>query len=612
MKYVLHIIIKRLSFVLKNFFFVSRGGKMFKILKKINKKEISLMLVVVLLVVFQVWLDLKSPEYMAEITKLVQTPGSKIIDILLNGFFMILCALGSLAGAIAVGYLVSYVSSTFAFRLRKLLFSKVGDFSMEEIKAFSTNSLITRTTNDLTQVQIFLAVGLQILIKSPLLAIWAIFKVLNKSWEWMLLTAGSVFFILIYIIILVLFVMPKFKKVQEAIDDVNGIARENLLGIRVVRAFNAEDYQENKFTNINNNLTSIQTFIQKMMSTMQPVMHLVMQMLTVGIYLIGAYLISSAGSADKLNIFSNMVVFSTYAMMILMAFVSLASVFIFYPRASVSALRINEVLETESKIKDGYVNRDTSKVKGTVEFKDVSFKYPDADEYMLQNISFKVNEGETFAIIGSTGSGKSTLINLLPRLYDATKGTVLVNDIDVKKYKQSFLNNKISYIPQKAGMFSGTVKENVNYGTSNVKKTQDRLKKAIEIAQAKDFVENLDGQYDSYIARGGTNVSGGQKQRLSIARAIMKKPEIYIFDDTFSALDYKTDLKLRQELKKHTKEASCIIVSQRIGTILNANQILVLDKGKSVGLGTHQELLKTCRVYKEIALTQLSEKELKE
>ncbi|MDD4187823.1 MAG: ABC transporter ATP-binding protein [Bacilli bacterium] len=585
---------------------------MFKILKKINKKEISLMLVVVLLVVFQVWLDLKSPEYMAEITKLVQTPGSKIIDILLNGFFMILCALGSLAGAIAVGYLVSYVSSTFAFRLRKLLFSKVGDFSMEEIKAFSTNSLITRTTNDLTQVQIFLAVGLQILIKSPLLAIWAIFKVLNKSWEWMLLTAGSVFFILIYIIILVLFVMPKFKKVQEAIDDVNGIARENLLGIRVVRAFNAEDYQENKFTNINNNLTSIQTFIQKMMSTMQPVMHLVMQMLTVGIYLIGAYLISSAGSADKLNIFSNMVVFSTYAMMILMAFVSLASVFIFYPRASVSALRINEVLETESKIKDGYVNRDTSKVKGTVEFKDVSFKYPDADEYMLQNISFKVNEGETFAIIGSTGSGKSTLINLLPRLYDATKGTVLVNDIDVKKYKQSFLNNKISYIPQKAGMFSGTVKENVNYGTSNVKKTQDRLKKAIEIAQAKDFVENLDGQYDSYIARGGTNVSGGQKQRLSIARAIMKKPEIYIFDDTFSALDYKTDLKLRQELKKHTKEASCIIVSQRIGTILNANQILVLDKGKSVGLGTHQELLKTCRVYKEIALTQLSEKELKE
>ncbi|MDD2207824.1 MAG: ABC transporter ATP-binding protein [Bacilli bacterium] len=584
---------------------------MFKILKKINKKEIILILMVIVLVVFQVWLDLKSPEYMAEITRLVQTPDSKIINILINGGLMILCALGSLLGAVLVGYLVSYVSSSFSFRLRKMLFSKVGDFNMEEIKSFSTNSLITRTTNDITQVQMFLAMGIQILIKSPLLAIWAIFKVLNKSWEWTLLTASSVLIILIYIIILVIFVIPKFKKVQEAIDDINGIARENLLGIRVVRAFNAEDYQKNKFTDVNNNLTSIQTFIQKMMSTMHPVMHLVMQMLTVGIYLIGAYLINAAGITDKLTIFSNMVVFSTYAMMILISFVSLASVFIFYPRASVSALRINEVIETESKIKDGYINRDTSDIKGTIEFKDVSFKYPDAGEYMLQNISFKVGSGETFAIIGSTGSGKSTLINLLPRLYDATDGEVLVNDINVKKYKQSFLNNKISYVPQKAGMFSGTVKENVGYGISNVKITQDRLKKAIEIAQAKEFVEKLDGKYDSHIARGGTNVSGGQKQRLSIARAIFRKPEIYIFDDTFSALDYKTDLKLREELKRHTKDASCIIVSQRIGTILSADQILVLDKGKSVGLGTHEELLKTCKVYKEIALTQLSEKELK-
>ena len=584
---------------------------MFKILKKINKKEIILIIMVIVLVVFQVWLDLKAPEYMAEITRLVQTPDSKIINILINGGLMILCALGSLLGAVLVGYLVSYVSSSFSFRLRKMLFSKVGDFNMEEIKSFSTSSLITRTTNDITQVQMFLAMGIQILIKSPLLAVWAIFKVLNKSWEWTLLTASSVLIILIYIIILVIFVIPKFKKVQEAIDDINGIARENLLGIRVVRAFNAEEYQKNKFTDINNNLTSIQTFIQKMMSTMHPVMHLVMQMLTVGIYLIGAYLINAAGITDKLTIFSNMVVFSTYAMMILISFVSLASVFIFYPRASVSALRINEVIDTESKIKDGYINRDTSDIKGTIEFKDVSFKYPDAGEYMLQNISFKVSSGETFAIIGSTGSGKSTLINLLPRLYDATDGEVLVNDINVKKYKQSFLNNKISYVPQKAGMFSGTVKENVSYGISNVKITKDRLKKAIEIAQAKEFVEKLDGKYDSHIARGGTNVSGGQKQRLSIARAIFRKPEIYIFDDTFSALDYKTDLKLREELKRHTKDASCIIVSQRIGTILSADQILVLDKGKSVGLGTHEELLKTCKVYKEIALTQLSEKELK-
>lgn len=583
---------------------------MLKILKKLDKKETLLILVVVILTVFQVWLDLKAPEYMSEITRLVQTEGSKIIEILKQGGYMMLCALGSLAGAIGVGYIASFISSSFSFRLRKKLFNKVEDFSMEEIKQFSTNSLITRTTNDITQVQMFLSMGMQIIIKSPLLATWAILKIVDKSMSWTALTASSVLFLLIYIVIMVIFVLPKFKVVQKNIDSLNGIARENLIGIRVVRAFNAEDYQENKFNEVNNNLTNTQTFIQKMMSTLHPVMHLVMYIMSLGIYVIGAYLIDGANMVDKLPIFSDMVVFSTYSMMILMSFVMLAMIFIIYPRSSVSALRINEVLDTDSKIIDGDIDRNLNGVKGKIEFKNVSFKYPDADEYMLKDISFTLNKGETLGVIGSTGSGKSTLINLLPRFYDATDGTVLINDIDVKNYKQDYLNDKIGYVPQKAGMFSGTVTENVKYGEVAKTKSTDKLKRAIEIAQAKDFVEKLDDKYDSHIARGGTNVSGGQKQRLSIARAIIKEPEIYIFDDTFSALDYKTDLKLRQELKKQTDKATSVIVSQRIGTILHADQILVLDKGIVVGIGTHKELLKTCKVYKEIALSQLNEKEM--
>ncbi len=583
---------------------------MLKIFKNLNKKETLLIIIVILLTAFQVFLDLKAPEYMSEITKLVQTEGSKIKDILVQGGFMMLCALGSLAGAILVGYLASYISSSFSYRLRKRLFTKVEDFSMEEIKNFSTNSLITRTTNDVSQVQMFLSAGMQIILKSPILAIWAILKVVDKSPEWTTLTASSVIFIVIYIIILISLVLPKFKKVQNMIDSLNGIARENLIGIRVVRAFNAEDYQENKFSDINNKLTKIQTFIQRTMSTLHPLMHLTMYLMSVGIYIIGAQLIESANLTSKLTIFSDMVVFSTYAMMILMSFVMLAMIFIIYPRASVSANRISEVLNTFNKIKDGNIDKDITQIKGKVEFKNVSFKYPDADEYMLQDISFKINQGETFAIIGSTGSGKSTLINLLPRFYDVTKGEILINEIDVRNYKQEFLNQKIGYVPQKAGMFSGTVSENVGYGNNGKNKTTDKLKRAIEIAQAKDFVEKLEDKYDSHIARGGTNVSGGQKQRLSIARAIATDPEIYIFDDTFSALDYKTDLKLRQELKKHTNESTSIIVSQRIGTILHADQILVLEKGKVAGLGTHNELLKTCNVYQEIALSQLNEKEV--
>ncbi|MDD2505113.1 MAG: ABC transporter ATP-binding protein, partial [Bacilli bacterium] len=566
---------------------------MLKILKQLNKKENMLIILVLMLTVFQVFLDLKAPEYMAEITRLVQTKGSKIIDILTQGGFMLLCALGSLAGAIIVGYLASFISSSFSFRLRKTLFTKVEDFSMEEIKAFSTNSLITRTTNDITQVQMFISVGMQILLKSPILAIWAIFKILDKSKEWTTLTAGSVFFLIIYIIIIISFVLPKFKKVQKNIDKLNGVARENLLGIKVVRAFNAEEYQEKKFSLVNDELTKTQTFIQRMMSTLHPMMHLIMYIMTLGIYFIGAYLIDAANFTSKLGIFSDMVVFSTYAMMILMSFVMLAMIFIIYPRASVSATRINEVLDVSSKIIDGDIDRDLSDIRGMVEFKNVSFKYPDADEYILKDISFKIKPNETFAIIGSTGSGKSTLINLLPRFYDVTSGSILVNNIDVKNYKQEFLNDKIGYVPQKAGMFSGTVIENVAYGSKSKGKGTNKLKRAIEIAQAKDFVENLEKKYQAHIARGGTNVSGGQKQRLSIARAIIKEPEIYIFDDTFSALDYKTDLKLRQELRKATNSATSIIVSQRIGTILHADQILVLDEGKIAGLGTHKELLKT-------------------
>ena len=481
---------------------------------------------------------------------------------------------------------------------------------MEEIKTFSTNSLITRTTNDISQIQMFMSIGMQMLIKSPILAVWAIFKILDKSWEWTALTAGAVGFLIIYIIIMVIFVLPKFKKVQQEIDNINGVTRENLTGIRVIRAFNAENYQEDKFNTTNNNLTKIQTFTQKMMSSIGPVMNLVMYTLTLGIYFIGAYLINEASMMDKLNVFSDMVVFSTYAMMILMSFVMLAMIFILYPRASVSAKRVSEILSTNTKIIDGDIDRNLNNIKGKVKFENVSFKYPDAEENMLEDLSFEINQGETFAVIGSTGSGKSTLINLLPRFYDATKGNILINDIDIKNYKQEFLHGKIGYVPQKAGMFSGTIKENVAYGNSNSKESDKDIEEAIKVAQAKDFVEKLKDKYESHIARGGTNVSGGQKQRLSIARAIVRKPEIYIFDDTFSALDYKTDYKLRKDLKKYTNDATCIIVSQRIGTIIHADQILVLENGKCAGLGTHKELLKKCKVYKEIALSQLSKEEL--
>ena len=584
---------------------------MFKLIKNFTKKEWILALMCLVLVVTQVWLELKMPGYMSEITKLVQTEGSQMKDILINGGYMLACALGSLVAAVITGYITSRISSNFSKTIRKKLFNKVEDLAMQEVKQFSTSSLITRTTNDITQIEMLIAMGLQLLIKAPITAIWAITKILNKSWQWSAITAVAVGVLMTTIAILMVIVLPRFKKVQKLIDKLNGVTRENLTGIRVVRAFNAEQYQEEKFDKANNNLTNQQLFNQKVFAVMQPMMYIIMYMVTLSIYYVGAYLIKDAGMADKISLFGDMVVFSSYAMQVIMSFLMLAMIFMMLPRAQVSANRINEVLDTEISIKDGKINTKTNNEVGTVEFKNVSFKYPDADEYLLKDISFKANKGDTVAFIGSTGSGKSTLINLIPRFYDATEGEVLVDGINVKDYTQEFLHNKIGYVPQKAVMFNGTVRSNISYGDNGKEKpTDEQIKKAIEVAQGTEFVEKMDGQYDAHMAQGGTNVSGGQKQRLSIARAIARNPEIYIFDDSFSALDYKTDSVLRKELKKYTSDATSLIVAQRIGTIMNADQIVVLDNGVIVGKGTHKELLKTCEVYKQIALSQLSKEEL--
>jgi len=583
---------------------------MLKLLKKFKKKEWFLSFIALLLIIVEVWLELKMPDYMSEITKLVQTEGSKMADIITNGSWMIGCALGSLIAAIIVGYIVANVASSFSMNLRKDLFNKVESLSMNEIKQFKTNSLITRTTNDITQIEMVISMGLQLLLKAPITAGWAILKILNKSWQWSVSTAVAVVILLSVIGMLTIIVMPKFKIVQKLIDKINGVTRENLTGIRVVRAFNAEKYQEDKFEEVNNKLTNQQLFNQTMFAILSPVMYLVMNGLALAIYFIGASLIHNALMANKIVLFGDMVVFSSYSMQVIMSFLMLAMIFMMMPRAQVSAERINEVLEKDSSIKEGTFDNIDTKEKGTVEFRDVSFKYPDAEEYLLKNISFKVNKGETIAFIGSTGSGKSTLINLVPRFYDATEGEVLVDGINVKEYKEEILNNKLGYIPQKAVIFSGSVNFNVSYGENGKKKTKKDIDEAIRVAQAKEFVEKMDKGYNTHLAQGGTNVSGGQKQRLAIARAIARRPEIYIFDDSFSALDYKTDSVLRKELKKYTKDATCLIVAQRIGTIMNADKIVVLDNGRCVGIGTHKELLKTCEVYKQIALSQLSKEEL--
>lgn len=582
---------------------------MLKLLKELNKKDWFFAFISFILIIVQVWLELKMPDYMSEITKLVQTKGVLMSDILTQGGYMLLCAFGSLVSAIIVGYLISNVAASFSMRTRKSLFEKVENLSMEEVKNFQASSLITRTTNDITQIQMFIAMGLQLLIKSPITAVWAVTKILGKNLTWSMITAIAVVILLVTILVLMIIVMPRFKIVQNLIDKINGVTRENLTGIRVVRAFNAEKYQEDKFEKVNNDLTKNQLFNQKAFSVMQPVMYLVMYFLTLSIYFIGAGLIESANMADKISLFGDMVVFSSYAMQVIMSFLMLAMIFMMLPRANVSAKRVNEVLDTVISVKDGKGAK--AKEVGTVEFKNVSFKYPDAEEYLLEDISFKAKKGETIAFIGSTGSGKSTLINLIPRFYDATKGEVLVDGVNVKEYKLKDLYNKLGYIPQRAVMFNGTVSSNIAYGENGKGEiTKEKIKDAVKVAQAEEFVSKMENTYDAHIAQGGTNVSGGQKQRLSIARAIARDPEIYIFDDSFSALDYKTDSVLRKELKKYTKDATILIVAQRIGTIMNANKIIVLDNGKCAGIGTHKELLKTCDVYKEIALSQLSKEEL--
>ena len=584
---------------------------MIKLLKKLTKKDWIFVIISIILIVFQVWLELKMPDYMSNITQLVQTKGADIKDILREGSYMLLCALGSLCSAVIVGYFISNIAASFSFNIRESIFKKVLNLDTSKIKNFSTSSLITRTTNDITQLEMLIAMGLQLMIKAPITAVWAVTKILGKSLEWSMATAVAVLILITTITILMIIVMPRFKIVQGLIDKLNSVTRENITGIRVVRAFNAEKYQEDKFNKVNNDLTNNQLFNQKAFNILSPIMNIVMHSLTLSIYFIGAILINNALMSEKIVLFGDMIVFSSYAMQVIISFLMLAMIFMMVPRANVSAKRINEVLDTEIIIKEGNITKNKTGLKGTVEFKNVSFKYPDADEYILEDISFTAKEGETVAFIGSTGSGKSTLINLIPRFYDVTDGEILINGINVKDYKEEYLNNIVVYVPQKAVMFSGTVQSNITYGKSIIgKPDKKKIDDALKVSQAYEFVSKLDKKEKSHRAQGGTNLSGGQKQRLSIARTIARNPEIYIFDDSFSALDYKTDSVLRKELKKYTKNATSLIVAQRIGTIMHADKIIVLDKGKCVGVGTHSELMKNCKVYKEIALSQVTKEEL--
>lgn len=586
---------------------------MLKMLKYLTKKDWMLVLLSFVFVIGQVYLDLKLPDYMSEITRLVQTPDSQMRDILSAGGNMLLCAFGSLALAFIVGYFAARIASNLSWKLRSSVYDKIESFSLAEINKFSTASLITRSTNDITQVQNIVAMGLQLMIKAPITAVWAISKILGKGIEWTVATGGAIVGLLILISIVMIFAMPRFKKIQKLTDRVNLVTRENLTGIRVVRAYNAEKYQSNKFEEVNNELTKNNLVINRVMGIMQPGMMFIMSGLTLAIYWIGAVLINNADMMDKMDLFSNMIVFSSYAMQVIMSFVMLTMIFIMLPRASVSAKRILEVLETKESIVDGKGNIKETSQTGEIEFRNVSFKYPDSEdsEYILQDISFTAKKGETVAIIGSTGSGKTSLINLIPRFYDVTEGEVLVNGVNVKEYKQKELNNILGYVQQKAALFTGNILSNVAFGDNGKGNySEEDVISAVEIAQGAEFVEKMPDTYKSAISQGGKNVSGGQKQRLSIARAICRKPQIYIFDDSFSALDYKTDRKLRSVLKKETTDATNLIVAQRIGTIIDADKIIVLEEGQIVGMGTHKELLENCKVYQEIALSQLSKEEL--
>jgi len=583
---------------------------MFKLLKKIKLREAILMFISVFFIVAQVYLDLKLPDYMSNITTLVKTPGSEMSDILNEGKYMMLCAVGSLIASIVVGFLASFIGAGFAKTLRSELFNKVYSFGMEEIKKFSISSLITRTTNDITRVQQIVAMGMQIAVKAPIMAVWAISKIIDKSIALSGLTAITIVLIVLVMGGLMALVIPKFKLIQQLTDDINGITRENLLGVRVIRAYNAEEYQTNKFEDVNKKITKTSKFTNRVMSIMWPLIDLATNGLTLAIYVVGAILLEQTAAAAKLDLFSNIIVFSNYSMQVIASFMMLTMIVIMYPRVSVSANRILEVLETKPRVLDGKINKDNG-VKGKIEFKNVYFRYPDSNSYSLEDISFTANKGETIAFIGATGCGKSTLINLIPRFYDVTSGEILIDDINIKEYSKHYLYSKLGYVPQKSVLFSGTVEENVSWGEKDGEKPdREDVVDAIKIAQGEDFVLDMPEQYDSQIARGGENISGGQKQRLQIARAVARDPEFYIFDDSFSALDYKTDAVLRRELRKNTKDSTSIIVAQRIGTIRYADKIIVLDNGKMVGMGKHNELLDNCPLYLEIAKSQLREEEL--
>ena len=620
---------------------------MFRIMKYLSKAEIGQMLIALVSIVGQIWFDLELPDYMSDITTLVETPGSAMADIWVAGGKMLLVSLGSVVCAIITGYIAARVASSFGQRLRSLEFRKVESFGPAEMSKFSTASLITRSTNDITQIQMFITMGLQLIVKSPIMAVWAVCKIAGEGFEWTVATAIAVVILLVAVVILMAMVMPKFKAMQRLTDNINLVARENLTGLRVVRAYNAEDYQESKFTKANKDLTDTQLFTNRTMAIMMPLMNTVMNGLMLAVYWIGAYLIEAAELTDKLTVFSNMVVFSSYSVQVIMSFLLMSMVFVLWPRADVSAQRVMEVLNTEPIVKNGTKRAaDIAKTgqTGTVEFRNVSFTYPDSREAMLQDINFKAEKGQTVAFIGSTGSGKSSLINLVPRFYDVSAGQVLVDGVDVRDYDMVALRDKIGYVPQRSVLFKGTVAGNISYGdkpgendtveladtstpagrkrealqlaadAANDGKLTDeqmsRVKAAADVAQASEFVNRMDGGFDSPIAQGGSNVSGGQKQRLSIARAVYRHPEILIFDDSFSALDFKTDRAVRDALAEEAKDSTKLIVAQRIGTIMNADRIVVLDEGKVVGQGTHKELLENCEVYRQIAESQLSESEL--
>ena len=594
---------------------------MLRIVRYLSKAEIGQMLVALVSIVGQIWLDLTLPDYMADITQLVETPGSEMHDIWVAGGKMLLVSLGSAACAVVTGFIAARVGASFSQRLRSLEFNKVESFGPAEMNRFSTASLITRSTNDITQIQMFITMGLMMIVKSPIMAVWAICKIAGKGFEWTVATGIAVVVLMAAICVIMFFVMPKFKAMQRLTDNINLVARENLTGLRVVRAYNAEDYQEAKFTKANKELTDTQLFTNRAMAIMMPLMNTIMNGLMLAVYWIGAYLIDAADAVDKLTTFSNMVVFSSYSIQVIMSFLLMSMVFVLWPRADVSAQRVLEVIDTKPLITDGTHTEGEPGKQGEIEFRNVSFTYPDSRKAMLEGISFTARKGQTVAFIGSTGSGKSSLINLVPRFYDATQGQVLVDGVDVRDYTLKALRDKIGYVPQQSFLFKGTIASNVSYGDKSGSKSGSEeagtdadmanVRKACEVAQATEFVEKKDNTYESSIAQGGSNVSGGQKQRLSIARAVYRHPEILIFDDSFSALDFKTDRAVRDALAKEAKDSTKLIVAQRIGTIMNADRIVVLDQGKVVGQGTHEELLDNCDVYRQIAQSQLSEDELK-